>query len=173
MSCMSAKIRDSQVLELSLANAHLRTIGGVWATPEQEHDLLCFREIGKESIRMYVEYFIVGTCSTKVPLRLKRLQTFASRKKSDKKIKLREKEHKLVSKCMRRQLAWSAHTQCIQQHRGEQYLELPRALCTHDALPHKGQKSYATKFLEARYCDLILYAFPAQWLPEVVILEGH
>ena len=88
MSCMSAKIRDSQVLDLFIANTQLRTIGGVWATPEQDHDLLCFREIG---IRMYIEYFIVGICSAKVPLRLKHLQTFASRNKSDKKIKLREK----------------------------------------------------------------------------------
>ena len=90
---------------------------------------------------------------------------YANRKNIDKKT---QRKRTQTCKCMRRQLAPSAQTQCMQQHRGEQYLGLPRALCTHDGLPHRGQKTLATKFLEARYCDL--YSFPAQWLPEVVII---
>ena len=119
-----------------------------------------------------MEYFIIGSCSAKVPVRLKRLQTFSSKKKVEKKTKLREKEQKIVSKSIRRQLAWSLHTQSAQKSRGEQYLELPRALCSHHGVPHKGQKSFATKYFDARYKDLMTYSHPAQWVPDAVILEG-
>ena len=108
-----------------------------------------------------------------MPVRLKGLQTFSSRKKVENKTKLREKEQKIVSRCIRRELAWSAQTHnSAQKSRGEQYLELPRALCTHDAIPHKGQKSFATKYVEARYKDLMMCSYPAQWVPDIVILEG-
>ena len=69
-----------------------------------------------------MEHFIVGSCSAKVPVRLKGLQTFSSRKKVEKKTKLREKEQKIVSRCIRRELAWSAQTHnSAQKSRGEQY----------------------------------------------------
>ena len=48
----------------------LQAIGGVFATPEQERDMMSFRDIGKDSVRAYVEHFIVGSCSAKVPVRL-------------------------------------------------------------------------------------------------------
>ena len=37
---------------------------------------------------------------------------------------------------------------------------------------HKGQKSYATKFLEKRYRSVIVTVFPVGWIPESVVLEG-
>ena len=65
----------------------------------------------------------------------------------EKKTKLREKEQKILSKYIRRQLAWSSHTQSAQKCRGEQYLEFPRALFSHDGVPHKGQKVLPQFFL--------------------------
>lgn len=57
---------------------------------------------------------------------------------------------------------------------GQQYIEFPRALCTTDGLPVKGQKSIATNFYQARYkdSDLIIHAFPSTWIADAVILEG-
>ena len=59
----------------------------------------------------------------------------------------------------------------MQQHRGEQYIELPRAICTPDGVPHKGQKSYTTTYLEKRYSNIV-NKFPGGWVPDSVILEG-
>jgi len=84
----------------------------------------------------------------------------------------KEREQKLVSRCIRRQLAWSAQTQCIEQHRGEQYLELPRTICTPTGAPHNGQKSYVTKFLEKWYSHVVVSMFPGGWVPDSVVLEG-
>ena len=53
-----------------------------------------------------------------------------------------------------------AQMQCVEQHRGEQYLELPCAICTPSGAPHKGQKSFTTKFLEKRYSNVVVSMFP-------------
>ena len=71
---------------------------------------------------------------------------------------------------MRKQLAWSGQTQCPVH--GQQYLELPCALCTSTGEPHKGQISYATKFYEKRHANVILSRFPDLWVPDFVALEG-
>ena len=168
---MMSKLCESQVLEVVSENRGLRSIGGVQATPEQHKDLLAFRDVGQEYHNAYVTYYILKDRSVSAPLRLRCLHTFSTRKKAQKKIKQKEREQKLVSRCLRRQLAWSAQTQTV-QHKGEQYLELPRAICTHDACPHKGQKSYATKFLERRYSSLVVSMLPEGWVPDSVILEG-
>ena len=52
------------------------------------------------------------------------------------------------------------------------YIELPRAICNPSGIPNKGQKSYATKWLENRYKDLVANHLPVRWIPESVILEG-
>ena len=56
------------------------------------------------------------------------------------KLKLKEREQFLVNRYMRRQLAWNAQTKSIEQHIGEQYLELPCSICTPNGAPHKGKK---------------------------------
>lgn len=147
---MQAKLWDSHVLDKVQDNRGLLALNGTPATPEQQRDLMAFRDIGQQYYAAYVKYFIVRDPIAQVPLRKRCLLTFSAHKRSQKRIKQIERERKLVSRCIRRQLAWSAQTQSVQQHRGEQYLELPRAICTPSGLPHKGQKSYATKFLEKR-----------------------
>ena len=90
-----------------------------------------------------------------VPQRKRRLQTFNVLKKKPNKIKQKEREQKLVSVYLRKQLAWSEQTQCAVNSVCVQYLELPRALCTPSGEPHKGQKSYTTKVYEKRYSTVI------------------
>ena len=61
---------------------------------------------------------------------------------------------------------------CDQHLVGQQYLELPRAICDPNGNPHKGQKSYTTKWLEKRYTGVVCRSLPEAWVAEVVVLEG-
>ncbi len=169
---MKSKLCDSHVLATVQESRGLLALDGTATTPEQHKDLIAFRDIGKQYHEAYIQYYIVRDPSAQVPLRLRRLLTFCARKRSQRKINQKEREQKLVSRCIRQQLAWSAQTQCVEQHRGEQYLELPRAICTPSGVPHKGQKSYATKFLEKRYRNVVVSMFPGGWVPDSVVLEG-
>lgn len=58
---------------------------------------------------------------------------------------------------------------------GEQYIQLPRAICDLNSNPNKGQKSLTTKFYLTRYEDslnLVCSSLPKQWIPTTVIIEG-
>ena len=127
---MKAKLGDSQVLAAAQNNRGLLALDGTVATPEQHKDLVAFRNIGKEYHEAYIKYYILRDPSARVPLRLRCLLTFWAQKRSQRKINLKERVQKLISRCIRQQLAWSAQTQCVEQHMGEQYLELPHAICT-------------------------------------------
>ena len=87
-------------------------------------------------------------------------------------MKLIDRERRLMNRCMRRKLAWNAKLGVVTHPSGEQYIELPRAICNPSGIPNKGQKSYATKWLENRYKDLVANHLPVGWIPESVILEG-
>ena len=50
--------------------------------------------------------------------------------------------------------------------------ELPRALCTSDGLPNKGQKSNVSKFYQRRYNTVITCIYPPLWKPDTILLEG-
>lgn len=72
----------------------------------------------------------------------------------------------------KRSIAW-AKTQgqsddCI----GLQFIEEPRALVCSDGTPTKGEKSYTTTALTARYKTVVTNALPPQWIPQLIILEG-
>ena len=166
---MLSKLGESHALDHVHENRALIGMDGTVATPEQHRDLMSFRDIGQQYSEAYVKYYIFRES---VPLRKRRLQVFGTEKRSKKQVKQKEREQKLVSHCLRRQLAWSAQTGSVLKHQGEQYLELPRAICTPHGVPHKGQKSYATKYLEKRYCNLIVSMFPGGWVPDSVVLQG-
>ena len=53
-----------------------------------------------------------------------------------------------------------------------QFNELPRAICTSDGLPNKGQKSNASKFYQKRYDTVIICIYLPLWEPDTIILEG-
>ena len=59
----------------------LYTMSGVQATPEQQKDLLTFRDIGKKYHIVYIQYRILKDPSVNAPNCLKRLHTFSTRKK--------------------------------------------------------------------------------------------
>lgn len=69
-------------------------------------------------------------------------------------------------------MVWNSRVEVDAQHKGGQYLELPHAICDSYGYPHKGQKSYATQWLEKRYKELISNKLPEKWKPDTVLLEG-
>ena len=77
-----------------------------------------------------------------------------------------------MNRCVRRKIAWQIRTGEVQDCKGEQYLELPRAICDPHGNPHKGQKSYTTKWLERRYKDITISKLVAGWVANAVVLEG-
>ena len=154
---------------LSTVQQDLIIFSGKVATPEQSRDLLNFWDIGMSHFEARVKYFIIHDPSAAVPQRQNKLLTFSTSKRVQKNIKLREKKRKVVSKCIHRQMAFIAPVENIQAPTGEQYIELPS---DPNGVPHKGQKSYTTKWLVKRYKDLAFDHLPLGWNPEAVILEG-
>ena len=103
---------DLNVLHTVQENRGLLALNGTLASPEQHRDLVSFREIGIQYFEVYVKYYILRDPSATVPQRKRRLQTFSAPKRRPTKVKLKEREQKLICRCLRKQLAWSGQTQC-------------------------------------------------------------
>jgi len=145
IASMCARITAANTLSpLAGPDSQLVTFSGKVATPEQAKDLLNFWEIGEKQFDSYIKYFILREPSAQVPPRFCKLLTFSSSKRIQRKIKVIERERKLVNKCIRRKIAWSSRAGDVVQEPGEQFLELPRAICDSNGEPNKGQKSYST-----------------------------
>ena len=126
------------------------------ANAAQKHDLLNFHQIGSNLFENRIQAYILKEASVKVPMKQKRLQTFLTRKRTNKRrVASLEREMKQVQKCMRRKIAYAKKTGASLDVIGEQYIELPRALCDMDEMPRKGQKSLVTGFYRGRYENVI------------------
>ena len=53
-----------------------------------------------------------------------------------------------------------------------QFIEQPRAFVDIHNMPTKGQKSYITKNLAARYSTILDKSLPDQWIPELAVIDG-
>jgi hypothetical protein len=105
----------------------------------------------------------------------KDIQTFSTTNtKGNSKLKSLKQEMLRVQKCIRRKIAYANKTGRMPNVIGEQYIEQPRAICTENSLPVKGQKSTVTKFYESRYkeSNLITHTLSSEWVPDSVIVEG-
>ena len=177
IKCMLQQMKDYKLFPYSipLNRGLVNPFRGLVATTAQNHDLLQFREIGRENFELRIKAYILKNPSVKVPQRRKKLQTFATSKKGFKRqTNAAQQELKRVQKCMRKKIAHANKSGSNPDVVGQQYIEYPRALCTIDGLPVKGQKSIATKFYQARYkdADVITHTFPNDWIADSVILEG-
>ena len=138
---------DLNILHSVQENRGLIALNGTFASPKQQRGLVCFREIGFQYFEAYVKYYILHDPSAMVPQQKWRLQTFTVLKKRPTEVKLKEREQKFISQCLQKYIVgMECQPQCTIH--GQQYLELPRALCTPSGEPYKGQKSYTTKFNE-------------------------
>ena len=105
---IKSKVKETAVLSAQPEDQGLKSLSGKQATPEQAKDLLNFWEIGQKHFEAYVKYYILQQPSAQVPQRLNKLLTFAISKRSAKKVKLIDRERRLMNRCMRRKLAWNA-----------------------------------------------------------------
>ncbi len=89
-----ALIKSTKLLEPTSTNRGLiNPFSNRIASPEQEHDLLQFRQIGTTE---YIAYYILKQASIHAPDRKKRLVTFSDRKVSKSKVSQLEKDKRLV-----------------------------------------------------------------------------
>ena len=147
-----------------------------YPTPEQQHDLLHFRNIGQDEFERHVSYYILKEASVHPPMRKKRLQTLSQRKVTRRQLSQLEKDRQMVQKCLHKKIKWSKQTGRPIDKIAEQYIPIPLALADSNGIPLKGQKSNTTKALKMRYKDAIPQVFlntlPEQWVPGCVIVEG-
>ena len=149
VAAMIVKVKSTKLLTTGLKNS-LQSLSGKLAKPEQEKDLLSFWEVGLEQFENKVKYFVLRDPYAKVPQKQVKLLTYTTSKPAKMKIKMIEREKKIVNKCVRRLLAWNAKVDSNHQQHGGQCLELPRAISNPHGRAHRGTKSYATKWLEKR-----------------------
>lgn len=166
VAAMINKLKSTNLLTAGPANP-LQSLSGQLAKPEQKRDLLSFWDTGRKQFENRVKYFQLRDPSADVPQRKVKLLTYTTSKAAKKKIKMIEREKKLVNKCVRLSLAWNSKVDSNYQQHGGQYLELPRAISDPHGRPHKGTKSYATKWLEKRYKNIVTSHLPSGWVPEV------
>lgn len=171
VAAMMIKLKSANLLNAG-STSPLQSLSGQVAKPEQEKDLLSFWDVGQKQFENRIKYFQLKDPSAKVPQRKVKLLTYTTSKPTKKKIKIIEREKKLVNKCIRLSLASNSKVDSDHQQQGGQYLELPRAISDPHGKPQKGKKSYATKWLEKRYKHVVTSQLPSGWIPEVVVLEG-
>ena len=133
---------------LSFKGKGFRVATGKTPTP-QEHNLLNFREIGKEAFDNYVSFSILKKPSVKAPQRKRKLATLSDKKPTKSRLSKVEKDLKLVQKCLHKKLKWSKKSQQPVDVIAEQYIPLPLAIADNDGIPIKGNKSYTTKALNS------------------------
>ena len=153
----------------------VNVFSGVIATPEQSHDLLTFRTVGVQDFENFVKHRILKQPSSAIaPVRKRRLLTMAPRKEGKKRLSQKEHEHKQVTKCLRRRLAWCNATGQSYDPAQEQYSVFPRALSDCNGNPHGGVKSTWTDKLRGRYKDgdAFMERLPNGWSPSAVVIDG-
>ena len=140
---------------------------------QQNFDMLNFRATGETEINAFIKARVIGTPSTDAPVRRKNLKVFKGAKKERKNqnSKSSEKDKKTLLACLRKTIA-NCKQNGTQVPDFLQFNELPRALCTSDGLPNKGQKSNVLKFYQRRYNTVITCIYLPLWKPDTIILEG-
>ncbi len=146
------------------------------ANSQQTHDLLQFRAIGQSEFDIRIQYFILKNPSTQATNRRRRLQTFMEKRIKSRRVSQLEKDKRLVLSAMKRKMQYSNKTGKPIDRPGEQLIQLPLALCDHDGNLNKGQKSYTTKALQARYKasspPVFTTELPSGWRPQCILVEG-
>ena len=174
VECQEQKLASSQLNNTSDNILHLFSTKKL--TPEQEHDLVNFRDIGQEEFENRVNYYTLKNPSVQAPRRRKHLLTFSERKTTSKKVSDVEKERRLQLECWKKRVEYASKLGLPIKNAFEQCIELPRAIATIDALPVKGSKANATTVYEKRYREateaVILTSLPHGWAPDTVIIEG-
>ena len=175
---MCKVIQKSSLFSIQTNNRGLiNCFTGQKATPEQTHDMLNFHTIGAESFYQFVSHRVLMTPSTNsAPVRRKKLLPMSKPKATPQRISQKDKEAKVVSKCLRRRLAWCNKTHLPYDLSTEQYSIYPRALADEHGIPHKSSKSTWTDKIQSRYNQasdpVLLSSLPLNWIPEAVLIDA-
>ena len=167
-------IQEADILPYSENNRGLHNkFTNKVANAVQQHDLLNFRLIGQEEYLKRVSAVMLKNPSVHAPNRKRRLQTLSDKKVSKSRVTQLEKDKRLVITAMKKK-KFSQRTGKPVDRPGEQLIELPLALCDSTGNPIKGQKSYATQFIQCRYKNAVTSAFQSSlpWRPQCCVIEG-
>ena len=172
IAAMIQTIQANNLFQLSTDNRGLiNPFTKKVATQGQQHDLLT---IGQQEFLLRISYVILKKPSVKALNRRRRLVTFTERKVSKSRISQLERDKKLILSAMKRKMQFSRRIGAPIERPGEQLLELPLAISDNDGNPLKGQKSYTSRSLEARYKSATPAAFTTDlpWTLECSLIEG-
>ncbi|CAG2204979.1 unnamed protein product [Mytilus edulis] len=139
--------------------------------------MLNYREYGNTDMQKYITCFLIKSTelSAKQMHGRKRmnLKTFAPMKISMHKQKKEIKDNQTVISCLRKQIAFSKHTQKPVTDL-DQFISLPRAISDASGQPLKGTKSNALKVIKSTYEAAFLSSLPVidESVQSNVILEG-
>ena len=129
----------------------LNPFTGARAVGQALHDLLNFRDIGREDYLIRISYFILRNPSVKAPNRRQTLKTFSTKIVTKKRVNNLERDRRLVMSAIKKKILFSKKTGTPIERPGEQISEYPLSISDSDGNPIKGQKSYFTKSIEGRY----------------------
>ncbi len=144
ISIMIKTVSESDLLPIDINEDRglVNTFVGQKATPEQQHDLLNYREVGQQATHVYIQHNIIGRSSSiSSTIRKKKLLTMSTLTKKHKKKSAKDRENERMIKCLQRRLAWCHHTGQQYNVGNEQYSVYPRALSYENGIPHKSSKS--------------------------------
>ena len=125
----------------------------IFATPEQEHDLLNFHSLASDRFSSYVRFAYLKDSSVKVTTKKNNLKTFVTPKITKTTVKQSEQEKERIMEYFSKLIRFSIQTNTPIADIG-QLLPYPRALCDSVGMPVKSPKSHATKFYESRYSNI-------------------
>ena len=170
-------LTNSSLFEVNVTNRGLiNPFTNITALDQKHHDLLHFRMIGEEDYKLRISYFILNKASVKAPNRRRSLQTFTVKQVTTKRVSQLERDKKLAMTAMKKKIHFAHKIGKPVDKPEEQLLEFPLSISDNDGNLLKGQKSYFTKALQARYKEssppIITPYLPADWTPQCSILEG-
>ena len=149
-------------------------IQNLQATPEVQKDMLTFREVGKEPLKLYVEFHILKTATTNAPIRQHKLLTMAPKKQGKRIVNQKLTEMKQVTKCLRQRLSWYNRTGQTYDTTQEQYSTFPRAIADEKGCLRKGVKAIWKEKISKKYqqFDVVTNNLPPNWVPEIIVFDG-
>ena len=130
-------ISKASLLELSERNRGLVNVFTKDMAEGLKHDhLLGFRQIGEKEFHLRISCYILKTPSTAAPNRRRALQTFASKKSTQRRVSQLEKDQKLVLATIKKKMLFSLKTGTKVDRPHEQLVQYPMSLM---ATPSQGK----------------------------------
>ncbi|XP_065194409.1 uncharacterized protein LOC135825714 [Sycon ciliatum] len=127
--------------------------------------MLNFYTTGQAELEAYVTSRIMKVPTCLPPRRQQNLRTFAPATKRKRPTNQKEKDHKLVTNCLKQRLTWiQTQRQEASDGLADQLIPVPRSLTSDGLKPRTGSKSTAAKQYQDRYSDVIVPHLPSSFV---------